>query len=149
MAGSAPQISRFGTRRDALRRLLIEKSLDALLVTDERNVTYLTGFTGDSSYLLVTRQRELLLSDKRYTQQLEEECPSLELAIRGPGSKMADFTAEATGKLGLSSLGIEVDSLIVGSYERLREALKSSRLVLTSGIVEALREIKDEGEIAE
>src|SRR5687767_313187 len=102
----------FARRRDSLRRLLTEKSLKALLVTDERNVTYLTGFTGDSSYLLVTGERELLLSDKRYTQQLEEECAGLELAIRGPGSKMAEFTAEVVAKLGLASLGIEADSLI-------------------------------------
>ena len=78
----------FAARRDALRRLLVEKSLDALLVTDERNVTYLTGFSGDSSYLVVSRKSELLLSDRRYSQQLEEECPGLSLAIRGPGTKM-------------------------------------------------------------
>src|SRR5438094_240000 len=32
-------------RRDSLRRLLREKSLAAMLVTDELNVTYLAGFT--------------------------------------------------------------------------------------------------------
>lgn len=139
----------FAARLDALRRLLTEKRFEALLVTDERNVTYLTGFTGDSSYLLVTRQRELLLSDQRYTQQLAEECPGLALAIRGPGSKMAEFTADAVAKLGMPSLAIEADSLVVSTYERLREAMKSSQLVQTSGLVESLREIKDEGEIGE
>jgi Xaa-Pro aminopeptidase len=139
----------FATRRDALRRLLVDKSLEALLVTDERNVTYLTGFTGDSSYLLVTRKSELLLSDRRYTQQLEEECSGLQLAIRGPGSKMTDFTADVAGKLGLSSLGIESDVMAVGAFEKLKEALKTTSLALTEGLVESLREIKDEGEIAQ
>ena len=45
----------FESRRDKLRRLLQDKSLDALLVTEERNVTYLTGFTGDSSFLVIGR----------------------------------------------------------------------------------------------
>ena len=40
------------------------------------NVTYLTGFTGDDSYLLVTANGETLISDERYTTQLEEECPA-------------------------------------------------------------------------
>ena len=47
----------FESRRDKLRQLLTQNSLEALLVTDERNVTYLTGFTGDSSYLLVAAKR--------------------------------------------------------------------------------------------
>src|SRR5688572_5929081 len=133
----------FPARRDALRRMLAEKSLEALLVTDERNVTYLTGFTGDSSYLLVSRDRELLLSDRRYSQQLDEECAGLPLAIRAPGSKMTEFTAEVVGKLSLPSLGIESDVMSVGAFEKLREALQITSLARTEGLVERLREIKD------
>jgi Xaa-Pro aminopeptidase len=137
----------FAARRDALRRLLADKSLEALLVTDERNVTYLTGFTGDSSYLIVTRDRELLLSDQRYAQQLEEECPGVPLALRGPGSQMTKVTVEVAGKLGLPSLGIESDVMTVGAFEKFKEALKTTPLALTEGLVESLREIKDAGEI--
>lgn len=136
-------------RREALRRLLSQKSLPALLVTDERNVTYLTGFTGDSSYLLISLDRELLISDGRYVQQLAEECPGLELAIRLPGSQMADFSAKVVGELGLLALAIEADIVTVGYYEKLKTALKTTSLANTSGLVESLREIKDEGEIAE
>ncbi|HMC10390.1 MAG TPA: Xaa-Pro peptidase family protein, partial [Pirellulaceae bacterium] len=139
----------FALRCDALRQLLAKQSLAALLVTDERNVTYLTGFTGDSSYLLLAGNRELLVTDGRYTQQLAEECPGLELAIREPGSKLPDFAAEVAGKLGLPSLGIEADVVTVSFHGKLHEALKESQLAHTSGLVESLREIKDDGEIAE
>ena len=44
----------------------------------------MTGFTGDSTYLLLTRDNEVVLSDKRYTTQLQQECPGLRLEIRGP-----------------------------------------------------------------
>src|SRR5436305_5771767 len=102
-------MSNFAHRREALRRLLADKSLAALLVTDERNVTYLTGFTGDSSYLILTGDRELLVTDGRYTQQLAEESPGLELAVRGPGTKLPDFATEVAARLGFPSLGIEAD----------------------------------------
>ena len=72
-------------RSQKLRRQLKQEGLDALLVTNFKNVTYLTGFTGDDSYLLVGKQGDVLISDQRYTTQLEEECPGLELAISGPG----------------------------------------------------------------
>src|SRR4051812_860731 len=141
-------MSNFAHRRESLCRLLAEKSLAALLVTDELNVTYLTGFTGDSSYLVIAVDRELLITDGRYTQQLAEECPGLELAVREPGSKLPDFAAEVVAKLGLPSVGIEADNVTVSVYEKLRDSLASSKLAHTSGLVESLREIKDDGEIA-
>jgi len=45
---------------------MVKQGADALLVTNFFNVTYLTGFTGDDSYLLVTRDAEMVLSDRRY-----------------------------------------------------------------------------------
>src|SRR6059058_5050412 len=100
-------------RRESLRQLLSRSKVSSLLVTDELNVTYLTGFTGDSSYLLIRGERELLLTDGRYTQQLSEECPGLELAVRGPGSRLPDFTADIISKLSLPSLGIEADTVTI------------------------------------
>ena len=44
-------------RREKLRRLVEKAGADALLVTNFINVTYLTGFTGDDSYLLCTARR--------------------------------------------------------------------------------------------
>jgi Xaa-Pro aminopeptidase len=138
----------FAHRRDSLRRLLHENSLAALLVTDELNVTYLTGFTGDSSYLVVSADRELLITDGRYTQQLAEECPALPLAVRLPGGSLPSFAADCLAKLGLPSLGIEADNVTVSLHEKLKTAAKSSQFAQTSGLVESLREIKDTGEVA-
>ena len=61
---------------------------DAILVTNFTNVTYLTGFTGDDSYLLVGDGVEVMLSDPRYTQQIGEECPGLDVALRGPSTTL-------------------------------------------------------------
>jgi Xaa-Pro aminopeptidase len=139
----------FAQRREALRRLLADRSLDSLLVSDEHNVTYLTGFTGDSSYLLVARQRELLFTDQRYTQQLSEECPGLPLEVRSPGSTISDFSAAALAKIAPPSLGIEADAARVAFHEKLHDHLTTTALASTSGLVESLREIKDASEIAE
>ena len=70
--------SRFRERRDKLRRRVLRAGADALLVTEPTNVTYLTGFTGDDSYLLISKTAEIAISDGRYLTQLEEECPGLD-----------------------------------------------------------------------
>jgi Xaa-Pro aminopeptidase len=134
-------------RRQKLRRQLKQEGLDALLVTNFTNVTYLTGFTGDDSFLLVTPGTEILISDQRYTTQLEEECPGLELAIRGPGTKMLEFTPKVVEKAKIGRLGVEADSMTLGVRDALAAALPKVELVPMSGWVEELRLIKDKDEI--
>ena len=83
-------MSRYAARRDKLRRAFRKAGVDALLVTNFTNVTYLTGFTGDDSYLLLLAKGEVVVSDPRYTTQLEQECPGLEASIRPPGIGMVE-----------------------------------------------------------
>ena len=135
------------TRRDKLRRQIKQEGLDALLVTNFKNVTYLTGFTGDDSFLLVTAKDDLLISDQRYTTQLEEECPGLELAIRAPGTKMLEFTAKNVEKAKAARLGIEAESMTVGLRDGLAAAVSKAELVPTANWVEELRVVKDRDEI--
>jgi Xaa-Pro aminopeptidase len=139
----------FGSRRDRLRKLLGKADVDTLLVTSCPNVTYLTGFTGDDSFLLVTRSGQILLSDARYTTQLEEECPGLDLRIRVPGETMLDGAVNLCKQAKISRLGIEGDSMTVGYHQRLASKASKVDLVTTTGLVEQLRMIKDKEEIAE
>ena len=83
-------MSRYAARRSKLRRTFRTAGVDALLVTNFTNVTYLTGFTGDDSYLLLLAKNDVVVSDPRYTTQLDEECPALEASIRPPGVGMVE-----------------------------------------------------------
>ena len=122
-------------------------SIDALLVTNFVNVTYLTGFTGDDSYLLLAGKSDILVSDQRYTTQLEQECPHLELAIRAPGTKMHEFTAKQVAKAKASRLGVEADSMTLAARDALAKDLPKVDLAATNGWVESLRIVKDRDEI--
>ncbi len=138
---------RFAERRDKLRKALRKAGADALLVTDFTNVTYLTGFTGDDSFLLVTAQNEVLLSDSRYEEQLGEECPGLELEIRSSGIRMTDSVAKLVAKAKVQKLGVEASTLNVALYQMLGEKLAPVELLPTKDLVEDLRLLKDREEI--
>jgi Xaa-Pro aminopeptidase len=69
-------------RRQKLLHNLKNQPVDALLVSNETNVSYLTGFTGDSSYLLIGKGLCILISDGRYTTQIAQECPGMQAYIR-------------------------------------------------------------------
>lgn len=137
----------FVQRRDRLRKLMKEQEADGFLVTDFTNVSYLTGFTGDDSFLLLKDKKELLITDKRYTEQLETECPDLELVVREPGETMAVKLAELLQSTKVKNLAVEADNFTLAQLNDLLEKLSTAAVVGTKGLVLQLREIKDKDEV--
>ena len=139
-------------RLKRLRTQLGRQKLDAVLISSEPNVRYLSGFTGDSSTLLLTGADALFLTDFRYVEQAADECKGYRIVERS--SSMIEAVARQAKKLGIAGLGIEAGVLTLESAERLREALGSSsrrggrgiRMVTTTGLVERLRAVKDREE---
>ena len=135
-------------RRERLRPLLPQESVDGLLISNPVNVTYLTGFTGDSSTVVLTRDRAILVSDPRYTGQIADECPSLETYIRPPTQRIAEACAEVLKKLGLHSVGFESGGLTVAEFEHLRELAPTVDWKGAADRVERLRLVKDDDELS-
>ena len=127
---------RYQSRRSRLCRLLRRAGADGLLVTNFTNVTYLTGFTGDDSYLHLGTAEAVLISDPRYATQLADECPDLRVHIRPPGESMLAAVTAVAGSAKTRRLGVEGDSMGVGLYERLNAALPNVELAITDGLFE-------------
>jgi len=134
----ARRLAKFRAR---LRRL----KPDAALITDTVNVRYLSGFTGDGSALLITQSHALFVTDFRYVEQAEAECPGYHVLRRRDGT--AKVVAREARKLGVSNLGIEQNVLTLETADILKEELRNIKTVKAGGIVEDLRAIKDRGEI--
>ncbi len=135
-------------RRSKLKKLLKKNNVDAILVTNIVNVSYLSGFTGSSAYLLVSADKEILISDSRYTTQISEECSGLEIEIRTARMEMVDSVAKVIKNCGLKSLAVEADSLTKVNYDLLESKLAPLTFVGVGGWVQQLRAIKDKSEIA-
>ena len=79
----------------------------------------------------------VILSDPRYTTQLEEECPGLDLHIRAAGVTMLEPIASGGQAAKAGRLGIEADSMTVALRDRIAGKLPKLELVSTSGLVES------------
>ena len=134
-------------RLEKLRRMFKADRVDALLVASEPNVRYLTGFTGEASVLLVSKDRSLLVSDGRFTTQLHKECPDQEVHIRPVGQPLFEGVGEVVDKFGAGRVGFEASALSVANYETLKDKAKTVEWVGAGGQVEALRAVKDRAEI--
>jgi Xaa-Pro aminopeptidase len=140
---------RHHTRRQRLLHHLRETGVDALLVSGETNVTWLTGFTGDSSWMLLGRSRCVIMSDSRYETQLQEECPGLELAIRTTDVKLSQLVARTVASAGIRRLGFESHLVTIEQMGELTQAVGHVEFVPVPWRTEELRAIKDASEIAE
>jgi Xaa-Pro aminopeptidase len=137
------------TRIDSLRRRLDQSELDAVLISQAENRRYLSGFTGSAGFLLISRERALLATDFRYIEQAEDEAPAFEI-VRIQGA-LSSWFPPLPADLGVRRLGFEKKDLSFGTYTELASALCESgsetALVPAGELVEALRSVKDEGEL--
>lgn len=140
----------YAERRQRLKSLAKKAGLDAVLVTSEQNVSYLTGFTGDASYLLVSQKEDLFISDSRFTTQLADECPDIPAEIRLTSEKtMAQFLSDLLARAKWSKLGYDPDSLTKSQFDSYSSATPNVEWIAAGGQVESLREIKDKDELRE
>jgi Xaa-Pro aminopeptidase len=138
----------YAQRRERLAGWISQQALDGFLVTNPTNVRYLTGFTGEATYLLINENQWLLVSDGRFEQQLKEECPGLPAYIRPPGQKLVPAVVQQLKALGWSSIGCESMHLTVAEFEVFRGEVKTANWKPMPEGVEQFRMIKDATEVA-
>src|SRR5262245_41014294 len=105
-------------RRDRLLHQLRPDNL-AALVSHPVNVSYLTGFSGDSSYLLLFGDQALLVSDGRFTTQLAEECPGLPCHIRPPSQSLQQAVGGVLQAQGLTAVAVDGGHLTLADFQTL------------------------------
>jgi Xaa-Pro aminopeptidase len=125
-----------------------DRGVEALLITNIRNVFYLSGFTGSTAAMIVTGSDSHVLVDPRYSIQARNECRTAEVHDYTGKSTIA-AAAELANDLAPSSLGYESDHLTVTSLRSLRKALERSiGLRGTHRLVERVRQVKDAQELS-
>jgi Xaa-Pro aminopeptidase len=130
-------------RTDRLMELLTERELDCLLVTDLVNVRYLTGFTGTNGACVVTPGERLFLTDFRYVEQAAEQVQGYE-AVQVGRDMAGDMARRLRGRTGFDD-----EHVSVALHGKLAEkAGEGVELMGAGGLVEQLRAVKDETEVA-
>lgn len=133
--------------RDALTRL----DLELFVVSALPNIFYLSGFKGTAGLFLVSADRAALITDGRYKTAardlLERAGTGIELSIVEHSYEQA--LVEALKRSGAARIGFEATDMTVSRQRWLVSALSNPDLLIpTEGVVEQLRAVKDESELA-
>lgn len=139
-----------------LRKKLDRKKLDAILISQPENRRYLCGFHGgdhgiseSAGTLLVLRKGSVyLLTDFRFKLQAEQETKGLEVVLYRKG--LIELLGKILPDLGIKKIGFESHYTLHSAAGQMSELLGKKGVSLTplTDIVESLRIIKDEDEIA-
>ena len=135
-------------RLETLRAGISEQKLDAVILMSPANIYYYSGFFGEDSWLLVTREATMLISDGRYVAQAAIECPQCKVLCQNSTAKWYNLLEDKCKTLQIKSLGFEDNIFTYGQYKVMREALSNTILYPIADLASEVRQIKDETEIA-
>jgi Xaa-Pro aminopeptidase len=132
------------SRIERLRGRLPEAGVASFLVSSRANIRYLCGFSGSAGALLVRQADAVLFTDSRYTLQASEEAAGAAVeTVSGPLLRAALRAAPRS-----SRTGFEAEHVTAAQHAAMAREAAGSGLVPTAGLVERLRAVKDEVEIA-
>jgi Xaa-Pro aminopeptidase len=138
---------------DRLQRVLDiaqdSSGVNALLVVSMDNIRWLTGFTGSTAMLLLKSNDSVLIVDGRYTQQATDQlrlsgASARVVEARTQSLQIAQLSREIAG---VSTCGFDSSEITMLNFGMIT-AECSCVFVATNGVVQQLRRVKTEAEIA-
>ncbi len=135
----------YTNRLTSLRKKIEELNADAALVTKRENYMYMSGFTGTSAILLITKSRALLLTDFRYVEQAASQAPAYEI-IKYNGSYIAEIN-KLIGNDKKTVLAFEDSYVTYRDYKQYKDNLNVRDMIPLGTSFEELRRVKDESEM--
>lgn len=135
----------WASRRRAVLRQAGGRRTSALLVSKPEDVRYLSGFTGDDSFLLLVGDSATLITDGRYCEQAHRECRDIDVHVRtGPVSAALPGLLKG---LRVRSVMVQAEHMAVGFEQALADALAPRKVRAVAEVTASLRQVKDASEI--
>ena len=134
-------------RIERLYRCMEEQQAEAVIVSDGCNMRYLSGFSGATGYLYVSRARRVILTDSRYTTQAQEESTDFEVLEINRQAGYPVSLAKMVSEDGVKSIGFENRVMIYSDAVELQKELPPVTWLPLGEALNNLRKIKTAEEL--
>ncbi|MEY7999442.1 M24 family metallopeptidase [Clostridium sp. Mt-5] len=136
----------FKKRIAKLRKCMDKKNLDAVLLIGDPNRNYLSGFTGNESFSLITKDEAFFITDSRFTEQASDQVKDYEVLEYSKGISFVDFLSDLINKNNIKKLGFE-ENIVSYSQYVIYDSKLDCQLVPMEGMIEEIRIVKDKDEL--
>lgn len=133
--------------KERVLKILQEKRIDAALISNPYNMRYLSGFCGGTGYLYLSREKQVVLTDSRYTTAAMQEASGYHI-IEVSGTK--DYYKAVYALLleeKVKCMGFEAQQMTYNGYLEWTKNLKGIELVPLKDEFTSLRSVKEDWEI--
>lgn len=132
------------TKLSSVRVRMQSENLDAIIITNLKNIYYLSAFWGTAGTILVTQKAQYLLTDSRYSIAAREATVDFEIVET---REAFVEIAKLLKKEGVSQVGFE-DGVTYAEFQTMQHQLAGLTLHATTSFIETQRQIKSPSEIA-
>lgn len=145
-SGITQMQARYHQRQQRLLSVLKEQDIHNLLVFNYENILYLTGYSGNAAYLIVSAEGLWLITDYRYFERAKSESFGCALICRDRDSESLGACIKRL--LPAGNTGFESNAINYGMWLSIANELVNTDVVAFDGSIEKLRMVKDDFEIA-
>ena len=131
---------------EKIARELSAHDLDAMLVTSAPGEFYAAGFHGEGA-AVVTPDKTWYYTDSRYIEAAQQQISGAQVGMIRTGETYRSLVEAIVQKAGIRRMGFEDNYMSVAEFGLWREGV-SAELVPASELLETLRMVKDEHELA-
>jgi len=125
--------------------MLAEMGADVYYINSNVNIRYLTGFSGSSSYVLISKDKKYFITDFRYKEQSAEQVKGFDIRITYQHIEELKKIFQETGA---KSAVFESTHVTYNHLEKLQEAIHSVKFIPAAEKIEILTMCKTPDEIA-
>ncbi len=136
-------------RIDKIQNLLLEKNIDAILLTSRTMKKWMATMLGSGCKVLITKKQGYLILDGRYITEAKETEHDLQIVLHNPHTTGRNYLAAVEKILKeekCQSLGVESSVVLASEYQQMKKELDVDIIMLDEDITN-LRIIKDQEEI--
>jgi Xaa-Pro aminopeptidase/Xaa-Pro dipeptidase len=133
-------------RQTAFKANLNKHGLSAMLVLGYENIRYLSGFSGNAAYALITQNSCVLITDYRYFERASNECQGFDVISRDRDNETLGHCINRFLPAN-AVLGFDAAFINVALWQQVADELKVQSVLPIQGLIEQQRLIKDEWEV--
>lgn len=134
----------FEKRIKKIQKKIKKLNLDGVIITNRKNIYYLSNFTGDAGIMFITKNNSYLITDYRFEGEIVERIKGSRYILTK--KNYIEELSENKILKNKNKIGFETGSVVYSNYLYLKKTLKKHLRPLNN-IVEELRVEKEKDEI--
>jgi Xaa-Pro aminopeptidase len=135
------------SRLQRLKSVLKNKRIGSFFIAHPANISYLTGFPTQDSFLLINDENTLLITDSRYSAEYRDCNKNNEIEILERDKNLFQTIKKISKKVEIKKLAFEQEHLSFSFYKKLN-SIFDKKLIPTKELIEDMRMVKDPGEVS-